>query len=111
MDQTLDRRKSPRIRDPMAIKISLDNLQEQVLEDDTYSIDISSGGLYFISNLDLRPGDRLKVKIIPLHYSIIEFGMILNASAVVLRARKLQDRTKQNLVAAKFQSVPHWQEI
>ncbi len=92
----------------MALKITLDYMPGQFLEDETYSIDISSGGLYFISHIDLRPGDRVQVMIIPLHNSLIEFGMTLKTSAVVLRSKKLGEGNRQSLVAAQFQSQPQW---
>lgn len=111
MDQPIDRRKYPRIKDPMAIRISLDNLQGLVLEDDTYSIDISSGGLCFLSEIDLKPGDRLHIAIIPLHHSIVECGMKLNTSAIVLRSSEIEDKNKKNLVAVKFQSKPQWEAL
>lgn len=111
MVRDIDRRKSPRIKDPMALKIILDNLPGKILEDHTYSIDISSGGLYFISHIDLQPGDRFQMNIIPLHNSIIEFGMILNTSGVVLRSKRMGSSVKRSLVAAKFQSPPQWKDL
>lgn len=95
----------------MALKIKLHYLQGQFLEDDTYSIDISSGGLYFLSNIDLRPGDRFRLTIIPLLTSLIEFGMTLNSSAVVLRSKKLEERKGKTLVSAQFQSPPQWEAL
>jgi hypothetical protein len=111
MEKKIDRRTSPRIKEPMALKITLNYLPGQFLEDETYSIDIGSGGLYFLSNIDLRPGDRFQVKIIPLLNSLVEFGMTLNTSAVVLRSRKIKESKQQVLVAAQFQSPPQWSAL
>ncbi len=95
----------------MALKIKLNYLPGQFLEDDTYSIDISSGGLYFLSNIDLRPGDRFRLKIIPLLNSLIKFDMTLNTSAVVLRSKELDERKGKRLVAAQFQTPPQWEAL
>lgn len=110
-DKIIDRRRSPRINDSMAIQISLDHLQGPSLKEETHSINISSGGLCFISKMDLRAGDRVRVKIIPLHRSLMDPTMILSSSVIILRSHKRSDRSHEYLVAGRFQSVPQWEEI
>ncbi|MEW5805880.1 MAG: PilZ domain-containing protein [Acidobacteriota bacterium] len=110
MDLKQDRRLSPRIKDSMAVKIMKIHSSGEVQEDDTYSIDISSGGIYFCSNLDLRAGDRIEVRIIPPTSSISEFGMALKASAVVLRSSQ-EENDSTTFAAARFDAIPSWEAI
>ncbi len=105
MVSKLDRRDSQRINDPFPIRVMLPR-SNRVEEDETYSINISSGGIFFSSRIDLKEGDTVYLNIIPLNVPLIEYGMVMKATAKVLRTDKGGTDFLMTYAAARFNSVP-----
>lgn len=106
-----DRRACPRITDSMPVRVNRSKSASQLDEDDTYCINVSSGGIFFSSQLDLQEGEKIDLQIMPLSIPIAEFGLVIRASATVLRALKESTGLPLHYIAARFDSAPRIEKL
>ncbi len=105
MSSKLDRRDSPRITDSFPIRVMLPRA-DVVEEDETYTINVSSGGIFFSSRIDLKEGDTVYLNIIPLSVPLLEYGMVIKATATILRTVREKVDIPITYAAARFKSAP-----